>query len=33
MDRVLMVGHKKGNIECVVNLPHFGKLELVHDQG
>ena len=32
MDRVLMVGHKKGGVEHVMDFPHFGEAELIHDQ-
>ena len=33
MSRVLTIEHKKGGMECVMNFPHFGELELVSDQG
>ena len=32
MDRVLLIGCKKGSVECVVDLPCVGEVELVCDR-
>ena len=31
MDLVFSVRCKKGSMECVVNLPRFGEVELIYD--
>ena len=33
MDLVFLVRCKKRSIECVVDLPHFGEVKLIHDRG
>ena len=31
MDFVFFVQHKKGSMECVMDLPCLGEVELIHD--
>ena len=33
MDIIIMVEHKKGSMEHVMDFPHFEEAELVDDQG
>ena len=32
MNRVFIVGCEKGGMECVMNFPHFGEVELICDR-
>ena len=33
MDLIFSVGYKKGSVERVMDLPHFGEAELICDRG